>query len=64
MTNCMMLHDRMKLRVKVGFMYYDGRKCRPYERSFNKHTLEAFHSASHWKHGVRMLILIQGEKNE
>ena len=52
----------MKLRVRVGFAYYDGRKCRPYERSFNKHTLEAFHSGGHWKHGVRMLILIQGEK--
>lgn len=52
----------MRIRVKVGFMYYDGRKCKPYERSFNKQTLDAFHSGNHWKFGVRMLILIQGEK--
>ena len=50
----------MRMRVKVGFMYHDGRKCRPYERSFNKSTLDAFHSASHWKFRVRMLILIKG----
>ena len=50
------------MRVRVGFMYHDGRKCGPYERSFNKNTLNAFHSGTHWKHGVRMLLLIQGEK--
>ncbi len=52
----------MKLRVKVGFAYYDGRTLKPYNRTFTKQSLEAFHSGNHWKYGVRMLILIQGEE--
>lgn len=49
------------MRVLVGFCYHDGRKINPYVRTFNKTTFEAFNSASHWVHGVRMLILIKGD---
>lgn len=50
------------MKVKIGFMYHDGRKCAPYDRTFNAHMIRAFHSANHWSFGVRMLILIKGEK--
>jgi hypothetical protein len=53
----------MRMRVRVGFAYYDGRTFTPYERTFTKQSLDAFHSGSHWNYGVRMLILIQGEKS-
>lgn len=51
----------MRMRVKVGFAYHDGRKT-TYDRTFNKNSLKAFHDKYHWNFGVRMLLLIQGEK--
>jgi hypothetical protein len=51
----------MKIRVRVGFAYHSGEKT-TYERSFNKNSLEAFHARYHWQYKVRMLLLIQGEK--